>query len=138
MSDDLARATIDGSSVERFVSLRRALGVSSFGINQLTLLSGQRARIHRHRDQEEVYLVICGVMTLIIEGKAHELRAGKLARVAPEVRRQLTNPGGTPCVVVAIGGSGTHVSRDGEAFETWDDTSGRPPQEVPLPSDIQR
>jgi hypothetical protein len=45
--DDLARAAIDGSSVERFVPLRRALGVSSFGINQLTLLSGQRGRIHR-------------------------------------------------------------------------------------------
>jgi hypothetical protein len=27
------------------------------------------------------------------------------------------------------------VGRDGEAFESWDETEGRPPQEVPLPAD---
>jgi uncharacterized cupin superfamily protein len=45
---------IDWESHERFVSLRRALGVTSFGFNQITLQPGERGRIHRHREQEEV------------------------------------------------------------------------------------
>jgi uncharacterized cupin superfamily protein len=39
---------------ERFQSLRRELGVQSFGINLMRLEAGQRGRIHRHERQEEV------------------------------------------------------------------------------------
>jgi uncharacterized cupin superfamily protein len=38
----MSRTKIDFASDERFISLRRALGVGSFGINQLTLQPGQR------------------------------------------------------------------------------------------------
>jgi hypothetical protein len=46
------------------------------------------------------------------------------------------NRGNCPCVVVAIGGAGEHVGRDGEAFADWSDTEGQPPQELPLPDDL--
>jgi mannose-6-phosphate isomerase-like protein (cupin superfamily) len=116
--------------------LRRPLGIEAFGLNQLTLQPRQRGRIHRHREQEEVYLVLDGTLTLVVEGEEHELGAGELARVPPELRRRLENRGGTPCVLVAIGAAGEHVGRDGEAFERWEDAEGRPPQEVPLPDDL--
>ena len=51
-------------------------------------------------------------------------------------RRQLLNSGDRPYVVVAIGGAGEHVGRDGEAFTDGSDTEGRPPQDVPLPADL--
>jgi hypothetical protein len=35
-----------------------------------------------------------------------------------------------------MGRSGTHESRDAEAFTAWDEAIGRPPQEVPLPDDL--
>ena len=127
---------IDWESDERFLSLRRALGVTSFGLNQITLQPGQRGRIHRHREQEEVYLVLRGTLTVVCEKEEHELAEGQLMRVAPEVRRQLLNAGDVPCVVVAIGGVGEHVGRDGEAFSAWSETEGRPPQDVPLPDDL--
>ena len=127
---------IDWESSERFTSLRRALGVTSFGLNQITLQPRQRGRIHRHREQEEVYLVVRGSLTVAFEGEEHELAAGQLIRVPPETRRQLLNRGDEPCVVVAIGGAGEHESRDGEAFADWSETEGRPPQEVPLPADL--
>ena len=57
---------------ERFVPLRRELGVSSFGINQIVLQPGQRMRIHRHASQEEVYVVLAGTLTLMVEGEAAE------------------------------------------------------------------
>ena len=135
METGFAFATLDPDSEERFVSLRRALGVTTMGINQIRLAPGQRSRIHRHTQQEEVYLVISGTLTLWIEGERHELGAGEIARVAPEVRRQIANPHDEPVVLIALGGANEHIGRDGEAFTSWDDTTGAPPQEVPLPED---
>jgi hypothetical protein len=64
------------------------------------------------------------------------LERGTVARVAPGVRRQLTNRGDQLVVLLAIGGGEPHEGRDGEAFESWDETEGRPPQHVPLPPDL--
>jgi uncharacterized cupin superfamily protein len=132
----ISRTTIDPAASERFVSLRRALGVEAFGLNQLTLQPGQRGRIHRHGEQEEVYLVLQGTLTLLVEGEELVLGGGELARVPSDVRRQLVNRGAEPVVVVAIGAAGEHVGRDGEAFEDWSETEGRAPQEVLLPDDV--
>jgi len=129
---------IDWQTGERFVSLRRALGVTSFGLNQITLQPGQRGRIHRHREQEEVYLVLRGTLTVVFENDERELTEGQLLRVAPETRRQLVNRGSEACVVVAMGGAGAHIGRDGEAFASWSESEGRRPQDVPLPDDLPR
>jgi mannose-6-phosphate isomerase-like protein (cupin superfamily) len=135
MESGVSFAALDPGTEERFLPLRRMLGVTSFGLNQIVLRPGQRGRIHRHRDQEEVYIVVSGTLTLVIEREARELRQGELARVAPEVRRFIANRGDEDVVLIALGGSNDHVGRDGEAFETWDQEEGRPPQEVPLPPD---
>ncbi|MDQ6606031.1 MAG: cupin domain-containing protein [Actinomycetota bacterium] len=121
---------------ERFVMLRRELGVSSFGVNQIVLQPGQRTRIHRHEHQEEVYLVLGGTLTLLIEGEAAEHGPDQLIRVAPDVRRQLVNRDHEPLVLLALGGAGEHQSRDAEAFTSWDQQAGASPQEVPLPPDL--
>ena len=136
MEDGVAFTRLDLSSPERFVALRRELGVSSFGMNLIMLRPGQRGRIHRHGRQEEVYLVLEGELTLVIEGSERVLAAGELARVAPSVRRQLVNAGPSTAAILALGGATEHAGRDGEAFESWEETSGRPPQEVPLPADL--
>jgi mannose-6-phosphate isomerase-like protein (cupin superfamily) len=121
---------------DRFQSLRRELGVSTFGLNLILLKPGQRGRIHKHRRQEEVYLVLEGTLTLHIEDTAHSLEAGSLARVGPEVRRQLTNETSQRLAVVAIGGAQDHQGRDGVAFASWEDAEGASPQDVPLPDDV--
>ena len=135
METGFAFAALDPDADERFVSLRRALGVTTFGINQIRLAPGQRGRIHRHREQEEVYLVLTGRLTLWIEGDEHELGPGELARVAPGVRRQLANPHPADLILLALGGAKEHVGRDGEAFRGWEDDDPKPPQEIPLPED---
>ena len=136
MADGVAHARISFDSDERFVSLRRQLGISSFGLNVLMLKPRQRGRIHCHREQEEVYIVLRGTLTVALEGEELDVSEGEALRVAPEVRRQLVNRGEVAVVLIAIGGAGDHVGRDGEAFEDWDDERGRPPQEVPLPDDL--
>jgi mannose-6-phosphate isomerase-like protein (cupin superfamily) len=136
VASDVNVTAVEWDTGERFVSLRRALGVTSFGLNQITLQPRQRGRIHRHREQEEVYLVLRGSLTVAFENEEIELAEGQAIGVPAATRRQLQNRGDRPCVVVAIGGAGEHVGRDGEAFADWSDTEGRPPQEVPLPADL--
>jgi quercetin dioxygenase-like cupin family protein len=121
---------------ERFQLLRRELGVSAFGINLLRFRPRQRGRIHRHRRQEEIYLVLEGTLTLEIEGEPRELPKGSLARVAPDVRRQLSNRGDELLAVLAVGAAEPHEGRDGVAFASWEDEQGAPPQEIPLPADL--
>ena len=137
METGVAYTTIDLEAGERFVSLRRALGVTSFGMNLMLLEPGQRGRIHRHQRQEEVYLVLEGELTLVVEGEDVVLGHHELARVGPSVRRQLTNPTSRRVVLLALGGYGEHEGRDALAWTSWDEGGeGRSPQDVPLPEDL--
>lgn len=121
---------------ERFQRLRAELGVSSFGLNLIVLQPGQAGRIHRHERQEEVYLVLEGELSLMLEGEERRVSAGGLVRVAPEVRRQLVNRRPQRLALLALGGSGEHEGRDGQAFASWEATEAAPPQEIPLPADV--
>src|SRR3954470_17618686 len=136
METGTAFTKLDYDTGERFVRLRQQLGVSTFGLNQIVLEPGQRGRIHRHERQEEVYVVLEGTLSLLIEGDERTLEPGEVARVAPDVRRQLVNRGPVRLALLAVGGSESHEGRDGEAFESWEATEGRPPQETPLPDDL--
>jgi mannose-6-phosphate isomerase-like protein (cupin superfamily) len=138
MEDGTTRARIDPDVGERFLPLRRRLGVSAFGMSQIVLEPGQRGRIHRHQRQEEVYLVLEGRLDILIDGEEPELGAGELIRVAPGVRRQLVNRGTERLVLLALGGAGEHEGRDGEAFASWDDETPTSPQDLPLPPDLER
>ena len=86
--------------------------------------------------QEEVYVVLEGTLDLVLEGATEELAAGQAARVAPEVRRQLVNRGPGRVVLLALGGAGEHVGRDGEAYAGWDTQAPVPPSDLPLPADL--
>lgn len=136
MERGTSRTRLELDSGERFVRLRKELGVTAFGLNQLILQPGQRGRIHRHGGQEEVYLVLEGELTVAIEGEEQILTRGELLRVAPELRRQLVNRSPGRVVLLAIGGHGEHEGRDGEAFTDWEQRTGAPPQDVPLPADL--
>ena len=121
------------------VTLRRELGVTSLGLNEIVLRPGERGRIHRHHHQEEVYLVLEGTLTLLIEGDEQTLERGELIRVAPDLRRQLVNRGPDRVMLLALGGAGEHQGRDGLAYPDWDtpEDEARPPQETPLPPDLE-
>jgi len=136
MEDGTARARLQPDAGNRFVRLRAELGVTSFGLNQIVLHPGQRGRIHAHERQEEVYLVLEGTLSLLVEGEESTHEQGKLVRVAPNVRRQLVNRGPANLHLLAIGGAGEHEGRDGKAWAAWDATESGSPQEMPLPDDL--
>jgi len=137
MEQGTARTRLDPDHGERFLPLRRQLGVTSFGMNQIVLEPGQRGRIHRHTRQEEVYLVLEGNLSLFVEGEETELGVGELIRVAPEVRRQIVNRGPGRVVMLALGGANEHQGRDGEAFGDWSEETPTSPQELSMPPDLE-
>jgi uncharacterized cupin superfamily protein len=136
---DVTLATFIPDSDERLQWLGAPLGVSSFGINVLTLRPRQRMRIHVHERQEEVYVVLDGELTLIVEGAEHRLRRGQLARVGPATRRQVVNRGPERLVLLVVGASAanTHEPRDARAWQSWEESGdGRPAPDVALPEDL--
>jgi uncharacterized cupin superfamily protein len=136
MEEGIARTRLNPDAGERFLSLRRELGVTAFGMNQIVLEPRQRGRVHRHGQQEEVYLVLEGTLTLLVEGDEHVLERSELARVGPTVRRQLVNRGPERLVLLALGGANEHNGRDGEAWADWDSPTSGSPQEIPMPDDL--
>jgi mannose-6-phosphate isomerase-like protein (cupin superfamily) len=133
----LSTATLNAEPEHRFIRLRAPLNVGSFGINALVLEPGQRNRIHRHRHQEEVFLVLEGTLSLWVEGEEHTFEVGELVRVAPHTRRQITNRGPGRLRLLALGGmvDHEHVSRDGEAYHSWDQVEPSAIADVPVPDD---
>jgi mannose-6-phosphate isomerase-like protein (cupin superfamily) len=138
MEQGTSRARLDHDSDERFVPLRRQLGVTTFGMNQIVLRPRERGRIHAHEHQEEVYLVLQGTLTLLIEGEETTLGPGELMRVAPGVRRQLVNRGPERLSLLALGGAKDHEGRDGVAWTDWDAEESGSPRDVPMPEDLPR
>lgn len=136
MSDDLKGTRLDFATPERFQLLRRELGVTTFGLNMILLRPGQRGRIHTHERQEEVFLVLDGRLTIVTDDGEQDFEQWEIMRVAPHVRRQLVNRGPGDVAILAMGSANAHDGRDGMAFATWEDTTGRAPQEVPLPDDV--
>ena len=85
MAEGVATTQIDFAGEDRFQTLRRELGLSSFGLNLIRLRPGQRSRIHRHKRQEEVYVVLEGTLWLAVEGEGDDERCSSAA--APPASR---------------------------------------------------
>ena len=115
------RSLLNPDAGERFVSLSYVLGVTSFGINQMVLEPRQRGRIHRHARQEEVYLVLEGTLTLLVEGEEQSLQRGELgaaSRRRSAASSSTAGPSASCCSRWAV--TGEHAGRDGEAWTDWD------------------
>jgi quercetin dioxygenase-like cupin family protein len=101
-----------------FRKVRRALGVTAFGVNAIELPQGYETGRHYHERQEELYFVHRGRIELTFNDDAtHVLGAGGVARVNPETVRKIKNVGDEPAVYLAVGGEGGYVGRDGKVPE---------------------
>jgi mannose-6-phosphate isomerase-like protein (cupin superfamily) len=90
---------------------RAALGVTSFGMQVLTLppnWDGYPEHTHDSNDpdanQEEVYIPVEGSATLVAGDARFELQPGTMARVAPDQLRQIV-PGDDGVRLIVLGGA---------------------------------
>ena len=88
----------------RWSLARRSLGIGSFGMNLVDIAPGDRIPEHDEiaRDQEEVFVVLRGDATMVVDGHEHPAPAGTFARVAPEVSRTVVNPGKEPVSLLIV------------------------------------
>ena len=77
----------------KWVLVRRSLGLSSFGINTVELPPGEAIPEHDETDRmhEEVFLVLEGTPTMVVNGTDHPLEPGSFARLDPEPKRTVRN-----------------------------------------------
>jgi uncharacterized cupin superfamily protein len=82
--------------------VRRTLGLRAFGLNLVEIPPGEQIPEHDEtdRDQEEVFYVLSGSPTLIIDGEDHAVRAGTFARLDPVHSRTVRNDGPEPASVL--------------------------------------
>ena len=68
-----------------FRKIRRALGTSAFGVNEVRLPAGAAGREHDETDtgHDEVYAIIAGSGTFQVDGEQIEVRPGDYLRVEP-------------------------------------------------------
>jgi quercetin dioxygenase-like cupin family protein len=116
--DELATAPIPGQA--RWHTIRRTLGVSSFGVNAWTATADGGQIIGEHEEasgqaHEELYVVVSGRATFTLDGEEVDAPAGTLVHVAdPAVKRGAVGDEGTTILVVG--------AKPGEAFtpSTWE------------------
>ena len=101
-----------------FRKIRRALGVTAFGINAIRLPPGYETGRHFHDEQEETYFVHEGTIEMEFgDGSKHVLGAGAVARVDPSTVRRMRNVGDEDATYVIVGGKDGYVGRDGRQPE---------------------
>ena len=83
---------------------RSALGSRDIGVSHFRYAPGFRSPVaHRHREQEEVYVVVSGSGRVLLDGEPLPLQQWDTVRVAPEVVRAFES-GSDGLEVIAIGG----------------------------------
>ena len=101
-----------------FRKVRRALGVTAFGINAIVLPPGYETGVHYHDEQQETYFVHCGEVEFRFgDGSTHVLGAGGLARVDAQTHRGMRNVGDGDAIILIVGGKDGYVGRDGRPGE---------------------
>ncbi len=93
---------------------RTKLGSRDLGVSHWRYAPGFRASTgHRHREQEEAYVVVAGSGRVLLDGEVLELAQWDAVRVAPQVLRAFeAGPDGLE--VIAVGGPKPEGG-DGEA-----------------------
>jgi mannose-6-phosphate isomerase-like protein (cupin superfamily) len=100
---------------------RSALGSRDLGVSHFRYAPGYRGTTgHRHREQEEVYVVVAGSGRVLLDGEALALRQWDTVRAAPEVVRAFeAGPDGLD--VIAIGGPKPEGGDGERAAAEWPD-----------------
>jgi quercetin dioxygenase-like cupin family protein len=101
-----------------FRKVRRALGVTAFGVNAIELPAGYETGRHYHEEQEELYFVHRGRIEITLgDDDVYELGPGGLARVDAATIRKIKALGDEPAIYLVAGGKGGYVGRDGKLPE---------------------
>ena len=96
-----ARSPIDDGLESRYA--RGYLDTDHLGVSYFQYEPGKRSAFgHRHKEQEEVYMVLQGRGEICVGDERREITAGQAVFLPPTVFHQLTNLGDTPLHMMYI------------------------------------
>ena len=105
---DYSVKRIDEMEAVVFGSFKRAraeLGVESFGMQVIDIppkATQHPEHDHQSDGQEEVFIVLSGAATMVIDGEEHSAPAGTFVRVDPPLRRTVRNDGSETASVLIV------------------------------------
>ena len=113
--------SLKGPGTLRWTPLRKRFGITAFGVNAYTATEVGQDVVEEHTEErlghEELYVVVSGRATFVLDGEEHEVPAGSAVFLSdPKVKRyaRAEEPGTT---VLAIGGKpGRHEISAWEYF----------------------
>jgi len=109
-----------------FRKVRRALGVTAFGVNAVVMPPGFPGFHHWHDTQDELYFVHRGRARVEIGGEVHELGEGGLLHVESTTPRTVSNASDSEdLVLLVVGGKDGYVERDGHLVDPERDLARR-------------
>ena len=84
--------------------IRRSLDCNAFGANLVEIAPGESIPEHdeMQRDQEELFFVLSGAPSLVVDGEEHPAPSGTFARLDPAHRRTVRNAGGEVASVLIV------------------------------------
>lgn len=104
-----------------FRKIRRALGVTAFGVNAIVMPPGFVGFHHYHDTQDELYFVHSGQARVEVGGEERILGPGGLVHVESTTPRRISNASETEdLVLLVVGGKGGYVERDGHMVDEAD------------------
>ena len=103
-----------------FRKVRKALGVTAFGVNAIVYPPGYEGFLHYHDVQDELYFVHAGTARVEVDGEERLLGPGGLVHVESTTPRRVSNAGEDDLVLLVVGGKGGYVERDGQLVDAAD------------------
>jgi mannose-6-phosphate isomerase-like protein (cupin superfamily) len=109
-----------------FRKVRRALGVTAFGVNAVVYPPGYEGFEHFHERQDELYFVHSGRARVEVGGETRELGPGGLVHVESTTPRKVSNASeNEELVLLVVGGKDGYVERDGQLVDPARDLERR-------------
>ena len=103
-----------------FRKVRRALGVTAFGVNGVVYPPGFEGFHHYHDTQDELYFVHRGRVLVEVDGESRELGEGGIFHCESTTPRKISNPFEEDAVLFIVGGKDGYVERDGHMVDPAD------------------
>jgi mannose-6-phosphate isomerase-like protein (cupin superfamily) len=109
-----------------FRSVRRALGVTAFGVSAIVMPPGYDGFLHYHDTQDELYLVHRGRARVEVGSEVRELGPGGLFHAEATTPRKVSNASeDEDLVLFVVGGKDGYVERDGHLVDPERDLERR-------------
>ena len=109
-----------------FRKVRRALGITAFGVNGIVMPPSFEGFLHFHERQDELYFVHRGRALVEIGEETREVGEGGLIHVEANTARRVSNASDSDdLVLLVIGGKDGYVERDGHLVDPGRDLARR-------------